>query len=69
MGIFKRKPKSTELTRSKIYLVLAVLLVALVLGIVQKMRGGEYYQTSDEELYCIFSGATWDSEQGICSAE
>lgn len=67
--MFRKKKQSTELQRWHVYLILAVLFIASVLYVIQKIRGVELVESNDEELFCAITGGTWDSEQGLCSKE
>ncbi len=64
-----KKKQGKELQRWQVYLMLAVLLIASVLYVIQKIRGVELVESDDEELLCAVTGGTWDSDQGLCLKE
>ena len=63
----EKKEKPTSLQRWQVYLMLGVLLVAMILYVVQKIRGVDQFQTGDEEIACALAGGLWDYEQDVCS--
>ena len=64
-----KKKKNEPLQRWHVYLMLGVVLIASILWVVQKIRGVETVETSEQEISCILHQGVWDPENNICLEE
>ena len=71
---FRKKQPNKELQMWQVYLVLAVVFIALVLGIVQKIqswRTGDTYEAypTMNAFTCAAGGGVWEDEVCQCTSD